>query len=156
MNIGLKGAFLVSQACAKHIATSSGLRRQHRLDRRTQRFRSTGRRRAYSVVKAGLITLTKLQAMDGRPTASAPTRSRPATPHARHRSYVCRSGDDEGRRKGVPMGRVGSGEDIAGPAVFLVKPGCATPPAAWSAPTGRPGGRVFLECTGKAVFGRED
>ena len=24
-----------------------------------------------------------------------------------------------GRRKGVPMGRVGSGEDIAGPAVFL-------------------------------------
>ena len=25
----------------------------------------------------------------------------------------------EGRRKGVPMGRVGSGEDIAGPAVFL-------------------------------------
>ncbi len=25
----------------------------------------------------------------------------------------------EGRRKGVPMGRVGTGEDIAGPAVFL-------------------------------------
>ncbi|MGA9336934.1 MAG: SDR family oxidoreductase, partial [Pseudolabrys sp.] len=25
----------------------------------------------------------------------------------------------EGRRKGVPMGRVGSGEDIAGPAIFL-------------------------------------
>jgi NAD(P)-dependent dehydrogenase (short-subunit alcohol dehydrogenase family) len=25
----------------------------------------------------------------------------------------------EARRKGVPMGRVGSGEDIAGPAVFL-------------------------------------
>ena len=25
----------------------------------------------------------------------------------------------EGRRKGVPMGRVGSGDDIAGPAIFL-------------------------------------
>jgi hypothetical protein len=25
----------------------------------------------------------------------------------------------EGRRKGVPMGRVGTGEDIAGPAIFL-------------------------------------
>jgi len=25
----------------------------------------------------------------------------------------------EGRRKGVPMGRVGAGEDIAGPAIFL-------------------------------------
>jgi NAD(P)-dependent dehydrogenase (short-subunit alcohol dehydrogenase family) len=76
MNIGLKGAFLVSQAAAKpmiaqkagaivNIASIAGL----------FPYNWAG---AYSVVKAGLIMLTKLQAMEWAPTASAPTPSRPA------------------------------------------------------------------------------
>ena len=66
---------------------------------------------ADSVVKAGLIMLTNLQAMEwGRLTASAPTRSRRAT-SARPAPRQCMLIRKiyEGRRKGVPMGRVGSG-----------------------------------------------
>jgi NAD(P)-dependent dehydrogenase (short-subunit alcohol dehydrogenase family) len=75
---------------------------------------------AYSVVKAGLIMLTKLQAMEWAPYG---IRANAITP-----GYIRTPGTEamyadpeiyEGRRKGVPMGRVGSGEDIAGPAVFL-------------------------------------
>ena len=75
---------------------------------------------AYSVVKAGLIMLTKLQAMEWAPYN---VRANAITP-----GYIRTPGTEgmyadpeiyEGRRKGVPMGRVGSGEDIAGPAVFL-------------------------------------
>ena len=65
MNIGLKGAFLVSQACARNmrinrsgcivnIASIAGL----------FPYNWAG---AYSVVKAGLIMLTKLQAMEWAP-----------------------------------------------------------------------------------------
>ena len=118
MNIGLKGAFLMSQACARHmivqkagvivnIASIAGL----------FPYNWAG---AYSVVKAGLIMLTKLQAMEWAPYG---IRANAITP-----GYIRTPGTEamyadpdiyEGRRKGVPMGRVGSGEDIAGPAIFL-------------------------------------
>jgi NAD(P)-dependent dehydrogenase (short-subunit alcohol dehydrogenase family) len=118
MNIGLKGAFLVSQGAARHmirqksgaivnIASVAGL----------FPYNWAG---SYSVVKAGLIMLTKLQAMEWAPYG---IRANAITP-----GYIRTPGTEamyadpeiyEGRRKGVPMGRVGSGEDIAGPAVFL-------------------------------------
>ena len=75
---------------------------------------------SYSVVKAGLIMLTKLQAMEWAPYG---IRANAITP-----GYIRTPGTEamypdpeiyEGRRKGVPMGRVGTGEDIAGPAIFL-------------------------------------
>jgi len=118
MNIGLKGAFLMSQACARHmipqksgaivnIASIAGL----------FPYNWAG---SYSVVKAGLIMLTKLQAVEWGPYG---IRSNAITP-----GYIRTPGTEgmysdpvifEGRRKGVPMGRVGTGEDIAGPAIFL-------------------------------------
>ena len=64
--------------------------------------------------------LTKLQAMEWAPYG---IRANAITP-----GYIRTPGTEamyadpeiyEGRRKGVPMGRVGSGEDIGGPAVFL-------------------------------------
>jgi NAD(P)-dependent dehydrogenase (short-subunit alcohol dehydrogenase family) len=119
MNIGLKGAFLASQGAARHmirqrsgaivnIASVAGL----------FPYNWAG---SYSVVKAGLIMLTKLQAMEWAPYG---IRANAITP-----GYIRTPGTEamyadpeiyEGRRRGVPMGRVGSGEDIAGPAVFLV------------------------------------
>ena len=118
MNIGLKGAFLVSQAAARHmipkrsgcfvnIASVAGL----------FPYNWAG---AYSVVKAGLLMLTKLQAMEWGPYN---IRANAITP-----GYIRTPGTEamyadpeiyEGRRKGVPMGRVGSGEDVTGVAVFL-------------------------------------
>ena len=118
MNIGLKGAFLVSQAAAQaHDRAEVRLHRQHRLHRRSISVQ-LGRR--LRVVKAGLIMLTKLQAMEWAPYG---IRANAITP-----GYIRTPGTEamyadpeiyEGRRKGVPMGRVGSGEDIAGPAIFL-------------------------------------
>ena len=118
MNIGLKGAFLTSQAAARfmipqksgaivNIASIAGL----------FPYNWAG---AYSVVKAGLIMLTKLQAVEWAPYG---IRANAITP-----GYIRTPGTEamyadpeiyEGRRKGVPMGRVGSGDDIAGPAIFL-------------------------------------
>lgn len=118
MNIGLKGAFMVSQAAARHmiprrsgcfvnIASVAGL----------FPYNWAG---AYSVVKAGLLMLTKLQALEWAPYG---IRANAITP-----GYIRTPGTEamyadpeiyEGRRKGVPMGRVGSGEDITGVAVFL-------------------------------------
>ena len=118
MNIGLKGAFLVSQAAARHmipqrsgsiinIASVAGL----------FPYNWAG---AYSVVKAGILMLTKLQALEWAPYN---IRANAITP-----GYIRTPGTEamyadpeiyEGRRKGVPMGRVGSGEDITGVAVFL-------------------------------------
>ena len=118
MNIGLKGAFMVSQAAARHmlpqrsgcfvnIASVAGL----------FPYNWAG---AYSVVKAGLLMLTKLQAMELAPYN---VRSNAITP-----GYIRTPGTEamyadpeiyEGRRKGVPMGRVGTGEDITGVAIFL-------------------------------------
>jgi len=118
MNIGLKGAFLVSQAAAKHmIAQKSGCIVNIASIAGLFPYNWAG---AYSVVKAGLIMLTKLQAMEWAPYG---IRANAITP-----GYIRTPGTEamyadpeiyEGRRKGVPMGRVGSGEDIAGPAVFL-------------------------------------
>ncbi len=118
MNIGLKGAFLVSQAAARHmIAQKSGAFVNIASVAGLFPYNWAG---AYSVVKAGLIMLTKLQAMEWAPYG---IRSNAITP-----GYIRTPGTEgmyadpeiyEGRRKGVPMGRVGSGEDIAGPAVFL-------------------------------------
>ncbi len=118
MNIGLKGAFLVSQAAAKHmIAQKSGVIVNIASIAGLFPYNWAG---AYSVVKAGLIMLTKLQAVEWAPYG---IRANAITP-----GYIRTPGTEamyadpeiyEGRRKGVPMGRVGSGEDIAGPAVFL-------------------------------------
>jgi NAD(P)-dependent dehydrogenase (short-subunit alcohol dehydrogenase family) len=118
MNIGLKGAFLMSQACAKHmIAQKSGAIVNIASIAGLFPYNWAG---AYSVVKAGLIMLTKLQAMEWAPYG---IRANAITP-----GYIRTPGTEamyadpeiyEGRRKGVPMGRVGSGEDIAGPAIFL-------------------------------------
>jgi NAD(P)-dependent dehydrogenase (short-subunit alcohol dehydrogenase family) len=118
MNIGLKGAFLMSQACARHmIAQKSGVIVNIASIAGLFPYNWAG---AYSVVKAGLIMLTKLQAMEWAPYG---IRANAITP-----GYIRTPGTEamyadpeiyEGRRKGVPMGRVGSGEDIAGPAVFL-------------------------------------
>ncbi len=118
MNIGLKGAFLTSQACAKHmIAQKSGVIVNIASIAGLFPYNWAG---AYSVVKAGLIMLTKLQAMEWAPYG---IRANAITP-----GYIRTPGTEamyadpeiyEGRRKGVPMGRVGSGEDVAGPAVFL-------------------------------------
>ena len=118
MNIGLKGAFMVCQACAKHmIAQRSGVIVNVASIAGLFPYNWAG---AYSVVKAGLIMLTKLQAMEWAPYD---IRANAITP-----GYIRTPGTEamyadpeiyEGRRKGVPMGRVGSGEDIVGPAVFL-------------------------------------
>jgi NAD(P)-dependent dehydrogenase (short-subunit alcohol dehydrogenase family) len=118
MNIGLKGAFLVSQAAAKHmIAQKSGCIINIASIAGLFPYNWAG---AYSVVKAGLIMLTKLQAMEWAPYG---IRANAITP-----GYIRTPGTEamyadpeiyEGRRKGVPMGRVGTGEDIAGPAIFL-------------------------------------
>jgi NAD(P)-dependent dehydrogenase (short-subunit alcohol dehydrogenase family) len=118
MNIGLKSAFLVSQAAAKHmIAQKSGCIVNIASIAGLFPYNWAG---AYSVVKAGLIMLTKLQALEWAPYG---IRANAITP-----GYIRTPGTEamyadpeiyEGRRKGVPMGRVGSGEDIAGPAIFL-------------------------------------
>jgi len=118
MNIGLKGSFMMSQACAQHmIAQKSGAIINIASIAGLFPYNFAG---AYSVVKAGLIMLTKLQAMEWAPYG---IRANAITP-----GYIRTPGTEgmyadpviyEGRRKGVPMGRVGSGEDIAGPAIFL-------------------------------------
>lgn len=118
MNIGLRGAFMMSQAAAKHmIARKSGAIVNIASIAGLFPYNWAG---SYSVVKAGLIMLTKLQAMEWAPYG---VRANAITP-----GYIRTPGTEamyadpeiyEGRRKGVPMGRVGSGDDIAGPAVFL-------------------------------------
>jgi 3-oxoacyl-[acyl-carrier protein] reductase len=118
MNIGLKGAFLVSQAAARHmIAQRSGCFVNIASVAGLFPYNLAG---AYSVVKAGLLMLTKLQALEWAPYG---IRANAITP-----GYIRTPGTEamyadpeiyEGRRKGVPMGRVGSGEDVTGVAVFL-------------------------------------
>jgi NAD(P)-dependent dehydrogenase (short-subunit alcohol dehydrogenase family) len=118
MNIGLKGAFLVSQAAARHMITQrSGAIINIASIAALFPYNFAG---AYSVVKAGLIMLTKLQAMEWAPYGIRANAIAPG--------YIRTPGTEamyadpdiyEGRRKSVPMGRVGTGDDIAGPAVFL-------------------------------------
>jgi 3-oxoacyl-[acyl-carrier protein] reductase len=118
MNIGLRGAFLMSQAAARPmIAQKSGAIVNIASIAGLFPYNWAG---SYSVVKAGLIMLTKLQAVEWAPYG---IRANAITP-----GYIRTPGTEamyadpeiyEGRRRGVPMGRVGSGEDITGVAVFL-------------------------------------
>ena len=118
MNIGLRGAFLMSQAAARHmIAQKSGAIVNIASIAGLFPYNWAG---SYSVVKAGLIMLTKLQAVEWAPYG---IRANAITP-----GYIRTPGTEamyadpeiyEGRRRSVPMGRVGSGEDITGVAVFL-------------------------------------
>jgi 3-oxoacyl-[acyl-carrier protein] reductase len=118
MNIGLKAAFLVSQAAARHmIPQRSGCIVNIASVAGIFPYNWAG---AYSVVKAGLLMLTKLQALEWAPYG---IRANAITP-----GYIRTPGTEamyadpeiyEGRRRGVPMGRVGSGEDITGVAIFL-------------------------------------
>ncbi|MGE4165733.1 MAG: SDR family NAD(P)-dependent oxidoreductase, partial [Xanthobacteraceae bacterium] len=118
MNIGLRGSFMMSQACAKHmIAKKSGCIVNIASIAGLFPYNWVG---SYSVVKAGLIMLTKLQAVEWAPYG---IRSNAITPgYIRTPGTEAMYADPEimkGRIKTVPMGRVGSGEDIAGPAIFL-------------------------------------
>ncbi|OLB98248.1 MAG: hypothetical protein AUH30_08315 [Candidatus Rokubacteria bacterium 13_1_40CM_68_15] len=118
MNIGLKGAFLLSQAAARHmIGRKSGCFVNIASVAGLFSYNWAG---AYSVVKAGLIMLTRLMALEWAPYG---VRANAIAP-----GYIRTPGTEgmyadpeiyEGRRKGVPMGRVGTGEDVAGVAVFL-------------------------------------
>ena len=118
MNIGLRGAFLMSQAAARHmIAQKSGCIVNIASIAGLFPYNWAG---SYSVVKAGLLMLTKQQAVEWAPYG---VRANAITP-----GYIRTPGTEamyadpeiyEGRRKGVPMGRVGSGEDIGGVAIFL-------------------------------------
>jgi len=118
MNIGLKGAFLVSQAAARHmIRQRSGCFVNIASVAGVFPYNWAG---AYSVVKAGLIMLTQLMALEWAPygiraNAIAPGYIRTPGTEAMYADPEIY----EGRRKGVPMGRVGSGEDVTGVAVFL-------------------------------------
>jgi NAD(P)-dependent dehydrogenase (short-subunit alcohol dehydrogenase family) len=118
MNIGLRGAFLVSQAAARHmIKQKSGCIVNIASIVGLFPYNWAG---SYSVVKAGLLMLTKLQAVEWAPYG---IRANAITP-----GYIRTPGTEamyadpeiyEGRRKGVPMGRVGSGDDVTGVAIFL-------------------------------------
>jgi 3-oxoacyl-[acyl-carrier protein] reductase len=118
MNIGLKGSFLVGQAAARHmIPRKSGCIVNIASVAGYFPYNWAG---AYSVVKAGLLMLTKLQALEW---ASYGIRVNAITP-----GYIRTPGTEamyadqeiyEGRLKTVPMGRVGTGEDVAGIATFL-------------------------------------
>ena len=155
MNIGLKGAFLVSQAAAKHmIAQKSGNIVNIASIAGLFPYNWAG---AYSVVKAGLIMLTKLQAMEWAPYG---IRANAITP-----GYIRTPGTEamyadpeiyEGRRKGVPMGRVGSGEDIAGPAIFLASDEFALHDGQRSRRRRRPGGRLFPHRARSQILRRPD
>ena len=103
MNIGLKGAFLVSQAAAKHmIAQKSGIIVNIASIAGLFPYNWAG---AYSVVKAGLIMLTKLQAMEWAPLRH-PRQCDHARlyPYARNRGDVCRSGNLRGPAQGRAHG----------------------------------------------------
>jgi NAD(P)-dependent dehydrogenase (short-subunit alcohol dehydrogenase family) len=118
MNIGLKGAFLLSQAAARHmIPQRSGAFVNIASVAGIFPYNWAG---AYSVVKAGLIMLTQLMALEWAPygiraNAIAPGYIRTPGTEAMYADPEIY----EGRRKGVPMGRVGTGEDVAAVAVFL-------------------------------------
>jgi len=118
MNIGLKGAFLVSQAAARHmIRQRSGCFVNIASVAGVFPYNWAG---AYSVVKAGLIMLTQLMALEWAPYGIRANAIAPG--YIRTPGTVAMYADPEiyeGRRKGVPMGRVGSGEDVTGVAVFL-------------------------------------
>ena len=101
--------------------------------------------------------LTKLQAIEWRAYG---IRANAITP-----GYIRTPGTEaiyadpeiyEGRRKGVPMGRVGSGEDIAGPAIFLASEDARYTTGSVVGADGGQAVGVFLECAGAEVFRRAD
>ncbi len=118
MNIGLKAPFLLSQAAARHmiprrsgcfvnIASVAGL----------FPYNWAG---AYSVVKAGLIMLTKLMALEWGPHGLRANAIAPG--HIRTPGTEAMYADREileGRARTVPLGRVGMAEEVAAVAVFL-------------------------------------
>jgi 3-oxoacyl-[acyl-carrier protein] reductase len=118
MNIGLKAPFLLSQAAARHmirrksgcfvnIASVAGL----------FPYNWAG---AYSVVKAGLIMLTKLQALEWAPYGIRANAIAPGHIHTPGTEAMYADREIlEGRRKTVPLGRIGTAEDVAAVAVFL-------------------------------------
>ena len=155
MNIGLKGAFLVSQAAAKHmIAQKSGAIVNIASIAGLFPYNWAG---AYSVVKAGLIMLTKLQAMEWAPYG---IRANAITP-----GYIRTPGTeamyaDPGNLRGAPQGRadgprrLGRGYRRAGGVPGLRRV------ALHDRQCGRlrrwPGGRLFSRRAGAEVLGRED
>jgi NAD(P)-dependent dehydrogenase (short-subunit alcohol dehydrogenase family) len=118
MNVGLKAAFLLGQAAARHmIAQRSGCFVNIASVAGIFPYNWAG---AYSVVKAGLIMLTKLMALEWAPHGIRANAIAPG--------YIRTPGTEamyadpeifEGRRRGVPMGRVGTPEEVADVAVFL-------------------------------------
>ena len=144
MNIGLKGAFLVSQAAAKHMmAQKSGAIVNIASIAGLFPYNWAG---AYSVVKAGLIMLTKLRRWSGRLTAFVPMRSRPAIsarPAPRRCTIrkstkagarACRwAGPDPARTSPVPP----SSSPLTNP---------VTQPEAFSAPTAARRSDIFSAC----------
>ena len=147
MNIGLKGAFMVSQACAKHmIAQRSGVIVNIASIAGLFPYNWAG---AYSVVKAGLIMLTKLQAMEWAPYG---IRANAITP-----GYIRTPGTEamyadpeiyEGRRKGVPMSASARARTSPGLLYFSLATSRATRPAACLAPTAARRSGIFLPCRG--------
>jgi 3-oxoacyl-[acyl-carrier protein] reductase len=152
MNIGLRGAFVVSQAAARHmIAQKSGCIVNIASIAGLFPYNWAG---SYSVVKAGLLMLTKLQALEWAPYG---IRANAITP-----GYIRTPGTEamyadpeiyEGRRKGLPMGRVGSGEDVTGVAVFLA---CEDSQYTTGSVVGADGGQAvgyFLSVPGRRFSG---
>lgn len=118
MNIGLKGPFLLSQAAARHmIRQTSGCFVNIASVAGLFPYNWAG---AYSVVKAGLIMLTKLQALEWAPhglraNAIAPGHIRTPGTEAMYADPAIL----EGRARTAPMGRVGTADEVAAVAVFL-------------------------------------
>jgi NAD(P)-dependent dehydrogenase (short-subunit alcohol dehydrogenase family) len=142
MNIGLKGAFLVSQAAAKHmIAQKSGCIVNIASIAGLFPYNWAG---AYSVVKAGLIMLTKLQAMEWAPYG---IRANAITP-----GYIRTPGTEAMYADGPR--RLGRGHRGAGD--FSGERRCALYDGQRGRRRRRPSGRVFFERAGAKVFRRED
>jgi NAD(P)-dependent dehydrogenase (short-subunit alcohol dehydrogenase family) len=120
MNIGLKGAFMVSQAAARHmIAQRSGCFVNIASVAGLFPYNWAG---AYSVVKAGLLMLTKLQAMEWAPYG---IRANAITP-----GYIRTPGTEamyadpeiyEGRRKGRHRLDAGNGRGKRSPRCFSIR-----------------------------------
>jgi len=147
MNIGLKGAFMVSQACAKHmIAQRSGVIVNIASIAGLFPYNWAG---AYSVVKAGLIMLTKLQAMEWAPTVSAPMPSHPAT-SARRAPRRCMPIRKSTKVAAKACRWAASARARTSPGLlyFSLATSRATRPAAWSAPTAARRSGIFLPCRG--------
>ncbi len=116
--INLRGAFLVTDAAAPHVEKHGG---SIVFVSSTAGQRGEARHSAYAASKGALISYTKSLAAELGPrgirvNAVAPgwvdtDMSAPTLAHPMARSEI---------EKGIPIGRVASAEDIAGPILFLV------------------------------------